>query len=101
MSNEKIEDQTKKAAEAAASGEEAKAEDEAGLSEDELEGVSGGAGVGPVVRPRVAATGLGGAAVAGVGGVLGKGGIASEHVKTGTIFPKGTAASNPGSNSSQ
>jgi hypothetical protein len=95
MSNEKIEDTTKKAAEAAASGEEAKAEDEAGLSEDELEGVSGGAGVGPVVRPRVAAPAVAGGAVAG--GVLGKGGLASEHVKTGTIFPKGAAISNPGS----
>lgn len=60
----------------------AKAEEE-GLSEDELEGVSGGAGVarpvGAIPKPVV------GTAVPGAAGIPGAG---SYHIKTGPVFSK-------------
>lgn len=64
----------------------AKAEGEEGLSEDELEGVSGGTGVARAVPaagaiPKKVGTAIGGAA----GGV----GAGAYHIKTGPVFPKG------------
>lgn len=81
--------------------EKAKAAAEEGLSEDELDGVSGGAGA-VAARPQVAGAGVAvkhavGTAIPGAAGV---GGAGSYHIKTGPVFPKGNN-SMPGGNQQQ
>jgi len=74
--------------------EKAKAAAEEGLSEDELEGVSGGAGV---AAPRAAAQVAHKIAVVGTQNPIQGGALGSYHIKTGPVFSK-DGKSLPGGN---
>lgn len=66
----------------------AKAESEEGLSEDELEGVSGGTGVARATGG-VGAAGVKPKVGTAIGGGVAPGAAGAYHIKTGNVFPKG------------